>query len=233
MTIAQAQKGIVKPAGSLGLVKVPKGKSEYSLKEVLRYGFPQRGLPAEVNRWRWENKPHLWRGLRRVLVARIFNISHFYGSLFFTVTREDGSIFHYGLASMRVVTNAGVGFITDSFQNLVEMEDMKFHAFGTGTNAEAVGDTSLQTELTTEYAADNTRPTGTTTEGPSANIYRTVATLSPDSGGTLAITEHGVLDQASNAGGVLFDRSVFAVQNIVAGADSLQATYDLTMPAGS
>lgn len=144
-----------------------------------------------------------------------------------------GLVVDYGLMSQRVVTTAGVGFIVDAFQNLVELENMKFHGFGTGTNAEASGDTALQTEETTQYATDNTRPTGTTTEGASANIYRTVATYSPDSGGTRAITEHGVLSQAATGGGVLLDRSVFSAVNLVAGSDSLQSTYELTLTAGS
>lgn len=143
-----------------------------------------------------------------------------------------GLITNYGVLSTRVVTTAGVGFVVDGFQNLVELENMKFHGFGTGTNAENASDSALQTELTTQYATDNVRPTGTTTEGASANIYRTVATLSPDSGGTIAITEHGVLSQAAVAGGVLFDRSVFSAVNLVAGSDSLQATYDATFASG-
>lgn len=143
-----------------------------------------------------------------------------------------GEVTAYGLLSTRVVTTAGVGFIVDAFQNLVELENMKYHGFGTGTTAEASGDTALVTELTTEYASDNTRPTGTTTEGASGNIYRSVATLSPDTGGTLAITEHGIFSQAATGGGVLLDRSVFSAVNLVAGSDSLQATYDLTCSAG-
>lgn len=141
-----------------------------------------------------------------------------------------GQAIDHGLLSARLVTDNGVGYIVDAFQNLVELENMKFHGYGTGTNAEAQGDSALQTELTTEYAVDSTRPTGTTTEGASANIYRTVATLSPDSGGTLAITEHGIFSASS--AGVLLDRSKFAAINLVAGSDSLQTTYDLTLTAG-
>lgn len=143
-----------------------------------------------------------------------------------------GQVVSYGLVGQRVVTTAGVGYIVDAFQNLVELENMKYHGFGTGTGAEASGDTALGTEFTTEYATDNTRPTGTTTEGASANIYRTVATFSPDSGGTLAVTEHGVFSQAAVAGGVVLDRTKFSAVNLVASADSLQATYELTCAAG-
>lgn len=138
--------------------------------------------------------------------------------------RED-----YGVVCRRVVTTAGVGFIVDAFQNAVELENMKYHGLGTGTNAEASGDTALQTELTTEYVG-NTRATGTTTEGASANIYRTVGTVTLDSG-TPAVTEHGVFSAAS--AGVLGDRSVFSAINLVgANGDAVQATYELTLSAG-
>ena len=87
------------------------------------------------------------------------------------------------------------------------------------------------TELTTQYATDSTRPTGSQTEGASANIYRSVGTLSPDSGGTIAITEHGLFSAPSST--TLWDRSLFSAVNVVAASDSLQATYDCTFPAGS
>jgi hypothetical protein len=141
-----------------------------------------------------------------------------------------GELTDYGVLSRRLVTNAGVNYLVDALQNLQEPENLKFHGFGTGTNAENVTDTALQTELTTQYAVDNTRPTGSLTEGASANIFRTVATLSPDSGGTIAITEHGVFSASSSV--TLLDRSVFSAVNLVAGSDSLQATYDLTVAAG-
>lgn len=149
-------------------------------------------------------------------------------SLELTVIRANGRREGLGIVSRKVVTTTGVGFLVDAFQNLTELENMKFHGIGTGTNAEAVGDTALQTELTTQYNPDNTRATGTTTEN-AANIYRTVGTNAVDA--AAAITEHGVLSQAAVGGGVLFDRSVFSVVNLASG-DSLQSTYDATFSAG-
>lgn len=147
------------------------------------------------------------------------------------VHHADGTITDYGTVGRRVVTTVGVNYIVDAFQNTTELENMKFHGFGTGGTAEASGDTGLVTEETTQYNPDNTRPTGSTTEGASANIYRTVGTYSPDSGGTRAITEHGVFSASS--AGTLLDRTLFSVVNLVAGSDSLQATYELTFTAGS
>lgn len=206
---------------------------ELSLAEIARYGLPQPGLDPRVNAWRTANFRNLMRGAWRVLVARRLGVSNVYGSLYLTKITGDGEILELGLASMRVVTTAGVNYLTDAFQNTTELENLKFHGYGVGTTAEAVGDTALVTEETTQYATDSTRPTGTTTEGASANIYRTVATYSPDSGGTRAITEHGVFSQAATGGGTLLDRSVFSAVNLVAGSDSLQSTYDYTTAAGS
>jgi hypothetical protein len=187
--------------------------------------------------WRIRNLPYLLRGLPGVLAAwtvfYLFGIPAMIGSLRLRKISGDGTVVDYGLVGMRVVTTAGVNYIVDAFQNIVEPEILKFHGFGTGTNAEASGDTALQTELTTQYNPDSTRPTGSTTEGASANIYRTVGTLSPDAGGTIAVTEHGVLSQAATGGGTLLDRTVFSAVNLVAGSDSLQATYELTFTAGS
>lgn len=229
--------GALSPSGSLGLRVLKNGgqipAKELSFFEILQYGFPYPGLSMEVFLWRLKNLPNLLRGMWRVLTARVLGIGHVYGVLGLTIYRGNGEIIPLGLASMRVVTTAGVGYIVDAFQNSVELENMKYHGFGTGTTAEASGDTALVTEESTQYASDSTRPTGTTTEGASANIYRTVATYSPDSGGTRAITEHGIFSQAATGGGVLLDRSVFSAVNLVASSDSLQATYELTFPAGS
>jgi hypothetical protein len=233
-----ANAGLIAPQGDLRLRVIRGGATpnlparELSLRDVVRHGLPRAGLPDEVNAYRARNLPNLWRGARRVAAARALNLATMYGTLGLKVIKADGRVFDLGLVSMRVVTDTGVGFIVDAFQNLVELENMKYHGFGTGTGAEAAGDTALGTEFTTEYATDNTRPTGTTTESAS-NAYQTVATFSPNAGGTLAVTEHGVLSQAATGGGVLLDRSKFSAVNVVASADSIQSTYTLTLTSGS
>lgn len=205
--------------------------SDPSFKEIIRHGMPQPGLSREVNTWRAKNAPNLWRGARRVLAARALNLATFYGAVWLRkIDGQTGDVTDYGLASLRVVTTTGVGFIVDAFQNLVEAELMKFHGIGTGTNSEASSDTALQTELTTQYSPDSTRSTGTLTEGASGNIFRTVGTITVDASAT--ITEHGIFSQAATGGGVLLDRSVFSAVGLAA-SDSLQVPYELTFPAGS
>ena len=190
---------------------------------------PRVAPSREVARWRFRNLPNLLRGAWRIAAARALGISHIYGALYLVVRAANGDWIDYGLASLRVVTTAGVGYIVDAFQNLVEPENMKFHGIGTGTTAESSAQTALVTELTTQYNPDSTRATGTLTESAS-NIFETVGTNTVDA--AVAITEHGVFSQAAVAGGVMIDRSVFAAINLSSG-DGLQSTYDLTFPAGS
>lgn len=149
-------------------------------------------------------------------------------SLAVRVIRGEGGIEDYGVVSQKVITTAGVGFLVDAWGNTVELEIMRYHGIGTGSVAEAVGDTALGAELTTQYNPDNTRATGTLAEA-AANIFQTVGTNTVDA--TVAITEHGILSQAATGGGVLWDRSVFAAINLVSG-DSLAATYSMTASAG-
>lgn len=207
-----------------------KKASDPSLAEMVRYGLPQRGLSREVNAWRARNVPNLWRGARQVLTARALKIPVMYGALWLRVDRATGEEVEYGLASLRVMTTTGMGFIVDAFQNIVELETMKYHGIGTGTNAEASSDTALQTELTTAYNPNSTRATGTTGEGASGNIYATTGTNTVD--GSAAVTEHGVFSNATVGSGVLLDRSVFSVVNLNA-SDSLSTPYEATFVAGS
>jgi hypothetical protein len=202
---------------------------ELSLAEVAHYGLPQKGLDERVNLWRASNFRNLVRGARRVVAARALRLSNFYGSLYLTKIHADGEVLELGLASMRVVTTAGVNFIVDAFQNSVELEVLKYHGIGTNNTAEASADTALGAESTTALNPDSTRATGTTTEGASANIYRTVGTLTADA--SIAAVEHGIFNQAATGGGTLLDRSVFSTVNLASG-DSLQSTYDLTFSAG-
>lgn len=240
--------GHVAPSGALGMV-VHRGDGgvemirsdgalvvgeawpshELKLGEIIRHGMPRKGLTDEVNAWRASNLGNLWRGARRALMARKLGIGTAYGSLFLTVIRRD-EVVDLGLVSMRVVTTAGVAYLAACLDNTNEPENLKYHGFGVGTTAEATGDTALVTELTTEYVTNSTRPTGS--QAHSTNTYTTIATLTPDSGGTLAITEHGVFSASSS--GTLWDRSKFSPVNLDSTAgDSLQATYVATFPAGS
>lgn len=225
----------MKPSGDVSL-RVLRGdpfgdRPAHHPLNVLRHALPRPGLSREVNLWRVKNLPNVWRGLWRIWLAWLLTLPSQHGVVFLRVRRgEFGPWTELGLASFRVVTTAGVTDICTRFAgtSAASIANYKFHGFGTGTTAESSADTALVTELTTQYAVDNTRPTGS--QAASTNTYTTIATLSPDSGGTIAITEHGVFSAASST--TLLDRSVFSAVNLVAGSDSLQVTYVLTLAAG-
>jgi hypothetical protein len=139
-----------------------------------------------------------------------------------------GDVERKGIVSRKVITDAGVAFLVDAWQNSVELENMKYHALGTGTTAEAASQTALTTELTTQYTTDNTRATGTTTEN-GASVFRSVGTNTLDAAAT--VQEHGLMSQAATGGGTLWDRSLTGAQTLSA-SDSLQTTYDMTATSG-
>jgi len=144
------------------------------------------------------------------------------GRLYAVKINPDGIREDLGLICTKVVTTAGVNYLVDGLQsNTTDVALFKFHASGTGVIAEAVGDTALGTEVAS-------RTSGTQTEGASANIYKTVATIAYST--TFAITEHAILSAISV--GTLLDRSVFTAVNVIDG-DSIEFTYKLTLPAGS
>ena len=127
-----------------------------------------------------------------------------------------GSFAIFGL-----VTNAGVAYEAAAFAGGAAVSNFNFHDSGTGTNAAAVTDTTLQTP--TGIA----RVSGVQTTPGSTNIYQTVATITYNA--TFAITEWGLFSAAS--GGTLWDHRVFSALNVV-NTNAIQFTYQLTIPSG-
>lgn len=139
--------------------------------------------------------------------------------------REAGTrVVDYGFVGRHLVVTAGKNYLAACMDNTSEPENLKFHGYGTGSTAAAAGDTALQTELTTQYATDNTRPTGS--QAHSTNTYTTIATVTPDA--SVSVTEWGLLTQAATGGGTLLDRQVFTAIALNGTGDSLQTSYVLT-----
>lgn len=164
-----------------------------------------------------------WLGVHLLVpVARKLGILSGYGRLSAVLYRANGEVVRYGLLSYRVVTTAFVNFVVDQLQTETsQFGDFKYHDSGVGTTDPAVGDTDIET------TDGESRATGTQTEGASANIYRSVGTISYTT--SKAITEHGLFSQST--GTTLMDRSEFSAINVVNG-DSIQFTYELTLTAG-
>ena len=149
------------------------------------------------------------------------------GELHAKVIRGSGKVEDLGVVCRRVVTNAGVSYMGDSFfahASGHDIQNFNYHDSGTGTTAENVTDTDLGTP-----AGPTLRATGTQST-PSGGQYQTVGTINYT--GALAITEHGIFSQAARGGSsVLWDRSVFAAINVGNG-DSIQFTYLLSITSG-
>jgi hypothetical protein len=226
-----------RPKGNFSLraFRPPQRPSIRNMDDAVAYGTPQRASfwdRAAAARRAWQAF-NLSENFTRSLAdqaafdaGRLFAIGH----LWLGVQRRDGRFEDLGLVSCRVVTDTGVGYIVDAFQNLVEAENMRYHGLGTGSTAEAASQTALITELTTQYSTSNTRPTGTLGEkAGDAKTFETTATITVST--TVAATEHGIFSQAATGGGVMLDRSVFSVVNL-ASSESIAATYQITFPSG-
>ena len=151
------------------------------------------------------------------------------GTLGAKIIRADGSHIDYGCIGKRVVTTAGVNYLRDDLAagaGGADISTFKYHACGTGTTAEAIGDTALVTECTTALNPDSTRGVGTQVNSV-AKTYSSVATLTFDA--SAAVTEHGLFNATSS--GTLWDRTVFTAINVASG-DSIQFTYTLTISDG-
>jgi len=208
--------GETRPTGTLHAVKISKYRKaslEWQVRNRLTWGY--------FSGW-------MFNGMAKVF-SHLTGIPTLTSTLRLVYINALGQEIDYGIVSRRVVTTAGVNFLVDDWDD--DSEDitlMNFHGSGTGITAAVIGDTGVETELTTELDPNSTRTTGVKTQ-PSANIIQSVGTATYD--GAAAVTEHGLMDQASTAGGSLWDRHVFAAINVVA-TDSIQFTYQCTVNSG-
>ncbi len=206
--------GHLRPSGQLVARKIPRTRAPLSwrVRNTLRWGFIRGWIAA-----------HLIAPF-----ANAWGVMTAVGSLDVVLIKASGERIYYGTVGYRVITSAGVAHIVDAWQNAVEVENLKYHGCGTGTTAEASGDTALVAESTTVLNPDSTRATGTQTE-TSANVLKSVGTVTFD--GSAAITEHGLFSQAATGGGTLWDRTVFSAVNVIAG-ESISFEYSATLSAG-
>lgn len=170
--------------------------------------------------WQLKNLPHRLRGWPQE-AQRLAKIGVNAELSIRVKPQPDTPWVDLGVASRRVITTVGAGFIVDAFQNLAELETMNFHDSGTGTAAESAADTALQTP------AGPARVTGTQSE-PSSTQYRTVGTITYTT--SQNITEHGIF--SASTGGTLLDRSVFTAIAVTNGAQ-IEFTYTLTVSTGT
>jgi hypothetical protein len=187
--------------------------------DVLRDEKRAKGDPGIE--WRLENLGYLYRGFERVSRESGNERRRPAGTLRVRLKEVSGTdVFDLGLASVNVVTTAGVNYVIDAIQSLATISNLKWHASGTNNTAENVSNTALGSET-------GSRVSGTQAEGASANIYKTVATVSY--GSSLSIVEHGLFSASTT--GTLFDRSVFTAIAVDT-STSIEFTYEWTLNAG-
>jgi hypothetical protein len=219
------------PAGGVGLHIVKRGAW---VPDDLAAKISQWTPKSDLGRIVWACFAHLPADLAADLLDRITSTLVIESSLALVHNRFDHHLGRfvqddYGVVSRKVITTAGVNYLTGCFNNATNnIALFKYHGIGTGSTAEAIGDTALVTELTTEYNPNSTRATGS--QANSTNTYTTVGTNTLDSG-TPALREHGVFSASS--AGTLWDRTLFASITLDGTAgDGLQSTYTLTCSAG-
>lgn len=119
-----------------------------------------------------------------------------------------------------LVVSAGKAGVASRINGSGAETAFTYIAMGTGTNAAAAGDTTLQTEL----AASGLSRANSTASRVTTSVTNDTAQLQNtfSVSGTAAVTESGVLNAASN--GTLLARQVFSAINVVNG-DSLQITW--------
>jgi len=135
----------------------------------------------------------------------------------------DGSpVRDLGVICTRKITEAFRDYIVDSLQDSTTypMDAFKYHASGTDNTAENNSDTALGAEV------EAARVVGTQAEGATADIYKSVATITYTD--TRNIVEHCIFSAAS--GGTAMDRSVFAAIAVV-NTDQIEFTYEATFNA--
>lgn len=233
------------PAGDLAVRRLPPLRRPVvrSVADAVRYGGEieysglTKNIPGHLRRpdvlWRKANQENFIRSRETQAwadQARRRGALTALGHLWLAKVDTRGERLDLGLAGCRMVTTAGANFIVDAFQNLVELDAMRWHGLGTSSVVEAVSNVALGAELTTQYVVNNTRSAGTLGEqAGSPNIYETTALVTVDA--AVTVTEHGLFSRAAIGGGTLLDRTVFAGVPLAAG-ESLQCTYQFTLNAG-
>lgn len=167
----------------------------------------------------------LWRRLRRE--AAIPLSMGFAAFLAWMLHRELGAP---GGLVMALVTDAGVDFMANDFANQgagFDVTNFNFHESGTGTTAEAVGDTDLNAKISLARVAG-------TQSHPATKQFQSAATIAYTS--TLTIAEWGLFSASGSGlpptGGTLWDRRRVSPTVGVNNLDQISFTYKATAQSG-
>jgi hypothetical protein len=213
--------GKLAPSGDLGI-------------KVKRAGTDAWVVPPQVAKKNWKYQIRnalrwawIWGWIAEVLSINVAKLTgnltftqRLYGEKFYA----DGRREDLGILGRRVVTNAGVAFLVDDWDDdTTDITDMDYHEMGVCVGAcdgESAADTALE-------SAVETRSAGTATQA-AANILQSVASITATA--ARVIVEHGLFSASS--GGTLWDRTEFSAINLANG-DGIQFTFQCTLTAGS
>jgi len=171
-------------------------------------------------------RPAFWIGFIKtsmaMAVSRVTGYPLVRGSLRAFVSRN-GQTVDLGILSYRVVTTAGVVFLVDAVDNgSQDATTINYHACGTDNTPESVNDVALGAEITVRTS----RVAGLKAQSiPTGIDYTATQSFT----GPENVVEHGLFSDI--AGGVLWDRSVFATIAVTNG-DSIQWVYSLVFGTG-
>jgi hypothetical protein len=233
------------PSGSLSVVKtydVQKYRAQYVQNDVTGHFRPERAglllrnkklvVPTQQKILAFlrdnvhKDLPRKWRELvlghdSHISISAALYMKHFHATWRDPFTGKMGWWEDVGLVSRNKVTTAFRDNIVDNLvTDTTAFGDYKFHEVGTSNQAEANTDTAL---ITTTGIA---RVAGTQVEA-SANVYRSVATITADA--TEVWQEHGIFNIVT--AGVLMDRSLVSPTASVVASDNVQFTYEITFNA--
>lgn len=121
-----------------------------------------------------------------------------------------------------LVTSAGKAGVASRINGAGSEAAFTYIAIGIGTTGAAAGNTTLESEITTNGGQRTNGTASRTTVDVTNDNARVVATFNFT--GSFAVTEAGLLNAASS--GVLLNRQTFTAVNVVSG-DSLQMTIDI------
>ena len=128
----------------------------------------------------------------------------------------------YAMRGSNLVTTAGKAGVAGRIGGSGSPAAFTYIAIGTGTTAAAVGNTTLETEITTNGGQRASATVSLVTTDTTNDTARAVVTFTFT--GSFAVTEAGLLNAASS--GTLLNRNVFTAVNVVSG-DTLQVTIDI------
>lgn len=122
------------------------------------------------------------------------------------------------MADAAYLVDNGIGLIVN---NLVTDSIYKYVAWGTGTTGAAANNTAMETAAAPTTATAVTGTPSKATTSTTDDTYVVTATVT--AGGALAITEVGILNQATVSGATMFYHATFSAIN-VSNNDSIQFT---------